>query len=540
MRSPRRPRAAAAAHPRSPADPRRGPPRRRRPSRSARSAPPRTARTRRPSAPARPSPPARGRAGRDAASGPGRRTAARSRRPTRRCGRPSGRAGARLVLTRSSRGLCPVRLSGPPAAHQPCAAVRVSGAPGTPATGVPADRTEWTAPACRGAGSPPVRPRRSDPAASARLSRRRTPAAAAGESHCCGTCRLRRGRRRGRARSDGTSRCHSSHGSGRTCRPHRYRRSSTAKGAHVRKNRRRVFRGEAPHRPRRAPRKVGANHRSDGKDPNPRDHPRVAHVPQRCHRRAGEVQRFGRRRPLRRPRLHRGRAVPGRAEEGPRALQGPDQLPDARPARQPVRAQLDDLLHQRPDLRLPRVHAAPGRLVVQRGVRPLPGAPARLLRPGHRPQARAAGPPRQVRLRRGHPGAARRGERHPGGVVPAGLRVLPEAARRGRRPRGRPLGAARRPVLLDVRHLQRALPDALPRPAHPARAGQGAVLPAAGDRDGGREDGGPVGEAHAADVRRLQRQRARGPLTGRRSGARNGCTGQPPEVSVLRHLEKFI
>ena len=43
-------------------------------------------------------------------------------------------------------------------------------------------------------------------------------------------------------------------------------------------------------------------------------------------------------------------------QQGPGALQGPDQLPDARPARQPVRAQLDDVLHQRPDLRLPRVH----------------------------------------------------------------------------------------------------------------------------------------------------------------------------------------
>lgn len=49
----------------------------------------------------------------------------------------------------------------------------------------------------------------------------------------------------------------------------------------------------------------------------------------------------------------------------------------------------------------------------------------------------------------------------------------------GCRPRGRPRGPPGRPVLLDVRHLQRPLADALPRPAHPARTGQGPVLPAA-------------------------------------------------------------
>lgn len=75
------------------------------------------------------------------------------------------------------------------------------------------------------------------------------------------------------------------------------------------------------------------------------------------------------------------------------------------------------------------------------------------------------------------------------------------------RPRGRPRGPPGRPVLLHVRHLQRPLADALPRPAHPARTGDGPVLPAAGDRDGGREDGGRVGEAHAPHLRRLQRQR---------------------------------
>ena len=44
-----------------------------------------------------------------------------------------------------------------------------------------------------------------------------------------------------------------------------------------------------------------------------------------------------------------GRADPGRSVDADAgALQGPDQLPDAGPARQPVRAQLDDLLRQAP------------------------------------------------------------------------------------------------------------------------------------------------------------------------------------------------
>ena len=54
----------------------------------------------------------------------------------------------------------------------------------------------------------------------------------------------------------------------------------------------------------------------------------------------------------------------------------PHQLPDARPARQPVRAQLVHLLRPCPDLRVARAHAAPDHLL-QRGVRPLPRARAR-------------------------------------------------------------------------------------------------------------------------------------------------------------------
>lgn len=49
----------------------------------------------------------------------------------------------------------------------------------------------------------------------------------------------------------------------------------------------------------------------------------------------------------------------------------------------------------------------------------------------------------------------------------------------GCRTRGRPGRAPGRPVLVDVRHVQRTLADALPRSAHPARAGEGPVLPAA-------------------------------------------------------------
>lgn len=101
------------------------------------------------------------------------------------------------------------------------------------------------------------------------------------------------------------------------------------------------------------------------------------------------------------------------------------------------------------------------------------------------------------------------------------------------RPRGRPLGPARRSLLLDVRHVQRALADALPRAAHPARARRGPVLPAAGDRDGRREDGGALGPADAADPRCLQQERPCGPVGHR-------CPNTPNEVSVLRRFTKFI
>lgn len=107
-------------------------------------------------------------------------------------------------------------------------------------------------------------------------------------------------------------------------------------------------------------------------------------------------------------------------------------------------------------------------------------------------------------------------------------------------PRGRPCGPPGRPLLVDVRDVQRTLADALPRPAHPARAGEGPVLPPAGDRDGRREDGSRMGPAHASHVRRLQCQRARGSVTHLRHPVGHMCTGQPCEVSVLRHFEKFI
>lgn len=112
------------------------------------------------------------------------------------------------------------------------------------------------------------------------------------------------------------------------------------------------------------------------------------------------------------------------------------------------------------------------------------------------------------------------------------------AAERG--PRGRPRRPPGRPLLLDVRHVQRAVPHALPRPAHPARARQGPVLPAAGDRDGRREDGSGVGQAHAAHTRGLQRERPCGTVKRLCAPVRHRCTDHPSEVSVLRHFAKFI
>ena len=169
-----------------------------------------------------------------------------------------------------------------------------------------------------------------------------------------------------------------------------------------------------------------------------------AQLPQRRDRRAGQAQRGRHRRAVGGPGLHGRGAVPGGAEQGPGALQGPDQLPDAGPARQPVRAQLDDLLHQRPDLRLPRVHAAPRRLVVQRGVAAATGSSSRSSTSPARPaswSSRAApasttsstAPPEQHELT----GGAMED------VLPPGVRGLPGDARRGRRPRGRPRRPAR-------------------------------------------------------------------------------------------------
>jgi hypothetical protein len=85
---------------------------------------------------------------------------------------------------------------------------------------------------------------------------------------------------------------------------------------------------------------------------------------------------------------------------------------------------------------------------------------------------------------------------------------LPHDAERGRRPGGGAYCAAGRPVFLDVRHLQRARPDELPGAAHPASWLGIPVIPAAGDRDGGREDGGRVGAAHAPHPRGVRAQRA--------------------------------
>ena len=76
-----------------------------------------------------------------------------------------------------------------------------------------------------------------------------------------------------------------------------------------------------------------------------------------------------------------------------RVRRGADPLPDARPARQPVRAQRLPLPRPLPDLRRPRVVSPPDRLV-QRVQPPLREGDRRLLRPRRR---RRAHPGRQAR-----------------------------------------------------------------------------------------------------------------------------------------------
>ncbi len=86
--------------------------------------------------------------------------------------------------------------------------------------------------------------------------------------------------------------------------------------------------------------------------------------------------------------------------------QGPHQLPDARPSRVAVRAQLDDLLRAGAHLRVPRIHAAPHR-VVQRRERALPRAQPGLLRARPRAQPGAGRQGRRLRLPARHARADR-------------------------------------------------------------------------------------------------------------------------------------
>ena len=98
-----------------------------------------------------------------------------------------------------------------------------------------------------------------------------------------------------------------------------------------------------------------------------------AAVPQRHDGRARQALRGRFRRGVGGAGVHGGRAVHRRSAVS-RAVPGTDQLPDAGPPREPVRAQLHDVPGHRPDLRLPGVPPAPDRLVLQRGKRPLPRA----------------------------------------------------------------------------------------------------------------------------------------------------------------------
>src|SRR6202034_1049292 len=67
---------------------------------------------------------------------------------------------------------------------------------------------------------------------------------------------------------------------------------------------------------------------------------------------------------------------------------------------------LDDLLHRGADLRVPRVHAPPHRLL-QRGERALSPAPAGVLSPRAAAKARPGWQAGSIRVHRGHARAAR-------------------------------------------------------------------------------------------------------------------------------------
>src|SRR5664280_2453581 len=204
---------------------------------------------------------------------------------------------------------------------------------------------------------------------------------------------------------------------------------------------------------------------------------RCAAVAVRYDGRAGQGQRRRLRRYLGGSGVHRRRAVAGRPGRGPGPVQGSDQLLDARAARHPIRAQQHDVPGAGADLRLPRVHAAPDRLELQRGQRPLQRAGAGFLpaRTGACAGAgRQAGP---LRLRPRYAGAARhRHRRHPARLHRR-LRRLPGDARRRRGPGGGPRRAAGGDVLGDVRDLQRSLADGLFESAHPAGGLAVSVVP---------------------------------------------------------------
>ena len=202
-----------------------------------------------------------------------------------------------------------------------------------------------------------------------------------------------------------------------------------------------------------------------------------------------------------------------------RALQGTHQLPDARPPRQPLRAQLHDLLHQRPDLRLPRVPPPPRRLVVQRGIAAATGSSSR----SSTSRARSASWSRRAARASTSSSRARRSStsswRGHGGLVPPVVRGLPGDAAAGV---AREVARAVLPVGLfssmyatcNARSLMHFLA------CGPSTSGRGPVVPAARDRDGRREDGGAWAEADAAHPRGLQRQRPRRPVGHR-------CTASP-------------
>ena len=143
--------------------------------------------------------------------------------------------------------------------------------------------------------------------------------------------------------------------------------------------------------------------------------------------------------------------------------------------------------------------------------------------PGRRAQARAGGPPGQVRLRRRHRGAAR--ARRPSAmedVVPPGVRGLPGDARGRASPARSPAASCPSACSRRCTPPERPLADALPRRCAPSTSWP--TVPSFPQREiemVGEKMEAALGQAHAAHPRGLQRERPGRAVAARRTRHRD-------------------